>query len=144
MDFIEFCNADLAKKSSVLLWKFFFFNSQQECIPVGCVPAARRPYAGGGGSAPGVGGRGVGVVSTAGVCVWSGGWCAWSGEGGCLLGGCLVWMGCLPQCLVRYHHHPPPCEQNDEQVQKYYLGHNFVAAGKNEFSYTVCNELVWL
>ena len=23
----------------------------------------------------------------------------------------------------------PPCEQNDKQVQKYYLGHNFVAAG---------------
>ena len=26
---------------------------------------------------------------------------------------------------------PPPCEQNDKQVQKYYLGHNFVAAGNN-------------
>ena len=26
---------------------------------------------------------------------------------------------------------PPPREQNDKQVQKYYLGHNFVAAGKN-------------
>ena len=25
----------------------------------------------------------------------------------------------------------PPCEQNDKQVQKYYLGHNFVAVGKN-------------
>ena len=25
----------------------------------------------------------------------------------------------------------PPCEQNDRQVQKYYLGHNFVAAGNN-------------
>ena len=23
----------------------------------------------------------------------------------------------------------PPCEQNDRQVQKYYLGHNFIAAG---------------
>ena len=46
-------------------------------------------------------------------------WCAWSGGGG----------GVLPQCLVGYHH--PPCEQNDKQVQKYYLGHNFFAAGKN-------------
>ena len=24
---------------------------------------------------------------------------------------------------------PPPCEQNDKQVQKYYLGHNSVGAG---------------
>ena len=37
-------------------------TSKQECIPVGCVLAARRPYAGicfpggGGGSAPGGGG----------------------------------------------------------------------------------------
>ena len=28
---------------------------------------------------------------------------------------------------------PPPCEQNDRQVQKYYLGHNFAAAGKYWF-----------
>ena len=53
----------------------------------------------------------------------------------------LVWGGgvpglgvsalgaCMPQYLLGYHH--PPCEQNDKQVQKYYLGHNFVAAGKN-------------
>ena len=26
-----------------------------------------------------------------------------------------------------------PCEQNDRQVQKYYLGHNFVAAGNNQY-----------
>ena len=49
--------------------------SRQECIPVGCVPAARRPYA---------------VVCFRGGewwCAWSGGWwCAWlggvSGPGG--------------------------------------------------------------
>ena len=64
---------------------------------------------------------GLGVVPCpGGWCAWSGG-CAWAGGGG----------GGLPQCLVGYHHSPPPCEQNDKQVQKYYLGHNFVAAGKN-------------
>ena len=36
-------------------------NNKQECIPVGCVPAARRPYAGvcfPGGGLPGPGGGG--------------------------------------------------------------------------------------
>ena len=50
----------------------------QECIPVGCVPAARRPYAGvcfGGVSAPG------------GVCCRG----ASAPRRGCLLGGCLLW-----------------------------------------------------
>ena len=28
----------------------------------------------------------------------------------------------------------PLCEQNDRQVQKYYLGHNFVAAGNKVMS----------
>ena len=59
----------------------------QECIPVGCVPAARRRYAevsfpggcawSGGGCLPGLGG-----------CGWSrGGWCAWSGGSGWSKGG---------------------------------------------------------
>ena len=51
--------------------------------------------------------------------------------GGCLLSGGVYFGGDLPQCLLGYHL-PPPREQNDKQVQKYYLGHNFVAAGKNE------------
>ena len=42
---------------------------KQECIPVGCVPAARRPFSevccSWGGLVPG-------------VCVWSGGVCVWS------------------------------------------------------------------
>ena len=109
---------------------------EQECIPVGCVPAAHRPYAGvwsgGGVSGPG------GVCSRGGV----------SGPGGCLLpGGCLVWGvsapggvclggvyalggvclgvstpvgggvcsrggGGIPACTEA----DPPCEQNDRQV----------------------------
>ena len=76
---------------------------EQECIPIGCLPAARRPYAG--------------VCFRGGVClVWGGAW-SWGGlpglewgsawfRGGCLpgLGGsawsrgvCLVWGG---GCLV--------------------------------------------
>ena len=69
----------------------------------------------GGVSAPGgsaLGGEGVPVLW--GVC--SGGVCS---------GVCVPGLG-------GYHH--PPCEQNDKQVQKYYLGHNFVAAGNNDYS----------
>ena len=75
--------------------------TKQECIPVGCVPAARRPYAGvcfPGGVCLVLGG----VCLVRGVClVW--GVSAWSG--GCLPGPggvCLVWggvclvLGCLP------------------------------------------------
>ena len=61
------------------------------------------------------------------------------GSGVCSGGLCLLW-GCSPGggCLLRGVWYPsmhwgrhPPREQNDRQVQKYYLGHNFVAAGKN-------------
>ena len=62
---------------------------KQECIPVGCVPAARRPYAG-------VCFRG-GLPGPGGVSAWSGGWggvclvrgdvSAWSRGGVCLVGG---------------------------------------------------------
>ena len=64
--------------------KEFAFISQ-ECIPVGCVPAARRPYAGDcflGGSLPGPGGsawsRG-GLPGPGGVCLVRGE--AWSRGG---------------------------------------------------------------
>ena len=36
--------------------------------------------------------------------------------------------GGIPACTEA----DPPCEQNDRQVQKYYLGHNFVAAGNDD------------
>ena len=62
-------------------------------------------------------------------------------------GGCLVWWGLvrvscpggLPQRLLGYH--LPPCEQNDKQVQKYYLGHNFVAAGN--YSWGLLSDASW-
>ena len=93
------------------------YSSEQECIPVGCVPAARRPYAGvclsGGVSAwsgglvlgglPGPGGvclvQGGGLVP-GGVCLVPGG-SAWSGGGVCLVpGGCGI-----PACTEA---DPPP------------------------------------
>ena len=60
-----------------------------------------------------------------GGCLLRGGWCL-------LLGGVSAPGGSVPgggghPSMHRGRH--PPCEQNDKQVQKYYLGHNFVAAG---------------
>ena len=46
----------------------------------------------------------------------------------CPRGGGLLWGVCLS---TFWDTTTPPREQNDKQVQKYYLGHNFVAAGKN-------------
>ena len=59
--------------------------SSQECIPVGCVPAARRPYAG--------------VCLVRGVClIWGGGCLPGPGGSAWSRGVCLVWGGV---CLVR-------------------------------------------
>ena len=73
-------------------------------------------------------------------------------SGGCASGVCASWGGVLPRgcasggcasrgvCLrgVWYpsmHWGRPPCEQKDRQVQKYYLGHNFFAAGNKIFHF---------
>ena len=72
-----------------------------------------------------------------------------SAPGGVCSGGCLLWGVCLwgvcsggvstlggvcsggiPACSAEADT-PPPCEQNDKQVQKYYLDHNFVPAGNS-------------
>ena len=66
-------------------------------------------------------------VSAPGGSAW-GGLLRGSAPGGCLLWGVSAprgWCG-IPACTEA----DTPCEQNDKQVQKYYLGHNFVAAGK--------------
>ena len=71
----------------------FFFK--QKCIPVGCVPAARRPSAGvcfPGASAWSRGGGQGGVCLVRGVCVWSQGECVWS-QGVCLARGGLPGPG---------------------------------------------------
>ena len=97
-----------------------YYLYEQECIPVGCVPAARGPYArvcfprgggvsglGGGGSGP----RGVGM-SALGV----GGWV--SGLGGVCSGVC-VWSGgrvVASQHALRQTPSPPVNRMNDTQV----------------------------
>ena len=67
---------------------------KQESIPVGCVPAARRLYAGAcfRGGLPGLGGGCVCLVWWGGVSAWSGGVSAWSG-GVCLVPGGLPGPG---------------------------------------------------
>ena len=52
-------------------------NIKQECIPVGCVPAARWPYSGGGYLVPG-GYMVPGVYLVQGGCTWSQGECTWA------------------------------------------------------------------
>ena len=77
-----------------------YYNGQ-ECIPVGCVPAARRPYAGvcfrGGVCLGGLPGPGVGVCLVCGGCL--------PGPGGLPGLGGSAWCGrgvCIPG------RHPPP------------------------------------
>ena len=108
---------------------------QQECIPVECVPAARRPYAGvcfpGGGGVSGLGGcvsspggvsgwgvsglGGEGVVCLVLWCAWSrgggvsglgGGWCVWSRGGVCLVQG--VCLSALWDTTPQTRHTTPP------------------------------------
>ena len=74
----------------------FIMIPKQECIPVGCIPTAHRPYARvcfpGGCLVRRCGGR-PGLV---GWCAWSGGWCAWSGGHAWSGGVCLVWGSGVP------------------------------------------------
>ena len=92
------------------------FIKEQECIPVGCVPAARRPYAGvslpvgGGGGVcsqgvvPGPGGSQVrGVSAPRGGGAWSRG--GVPGPGGLLPGRGGAWSGggCLLRGVVSQH-----------------------------------------
>ena len=83
------------------------------------------PYPGGrGGCLPG----GGACQGGAGGCLPGGGAC----RGGCLPGGgaCRggTWPAPPPENLEQA---PPPCGQNDTRLWKYYLGQNFVSAGKN-------------
>ena len=85
-------------------WRKRNFRNTQECIPVGCVPAARRPYAavcfrGGGGESGSAWSGGVSAWWSGGGLPGPGGWSAWSGGGVCLVsGGGLPGgpRGCLP------------------------------------------------
>ena len=131
---------------------------KQECIPVGCVPAAHRLYAGvctpggvwsggevcSGGrgvSAPGVSAPGGGVSAQGGVCC-QGGRCLVWGAGGVWSGGCLLLGGLvqgglplgggvyIPACTEADT--LPPCGQNSwHTLVKILPWPNFVAAGNN-------------
>ena len=98
-------------------------------------------------SAPGVSALGVSAlgVSAPGGCLLQGGVCSGglsapggvcSGRGVC--GGVCSQGGVASKHALRQ---TPPCEQNDKQVQKYYLGHNFVAAGKNAIFCSGCQSV---
>ena len=105
-------------------------KTKQECISVGCVPAARRPYSGvcfPGGYLPGLGGRGVvggcGALPVwGGVCLVQGGL---PGPGGVLPG--LGGSPCQGVCLSRgggvlpvkggfFLPGDPPCGQNHRHL----------------------------
>ena len=87
-------------------WKCFKKDTKQESIPVGCVPAARWPYAGvcfpGGALSPGGRVCSWGACLTQGVCV--------SALGGCLLpgGACLTQGVWHPSMHWGRHPYPPP------------------------------------
>ena len=106
---------------------------KQECIPVGCVPAACWPYAGvyfqvgckkkknpekiqKKSPVPGLGGVWSGGVCSRGS-VWSGGVClVWgvSGLGGCLVpGGCLLPGGGVWYPSMHWGRHPPVNRMTD-------------------------------
>ena len=68
-----------------------------------------------------------------------------SAPGGCLLGGCLLPGGGFPACTEA---DTPPVNRMTNRCKKYYLGHNFVAAGnkfiqimtlKDSFTFRVIN-----
>ena len=80
------------KHEMIGIWQRFQRNFKQECIPVGCIPATCRPYAG----VCFPGGSGLGGVCSQGVSGQGGGVCSWGGvwsEVGCLLLG-----GGIPAC----------------------------------------------
>ena len=122
--------ADLGRTPSANFSEFYVFSSEnsmvkQECIPVGCVLAARRPYAGvcflGGCLLRG--GVWSGGVSAPGGCLVQGGVCSWGGvcSQGCLVwgGGCLLQgesaLGGIPAC-TEADPSPPVNRMNDRQV----------------------------
>ena len=105
-------------------------NVQQECIPVGCVPADRWPYAGV--CFPGGGGSGARRGLVLGGSGAGGVWC-WGGlvPGGSGPRGGLVPGGLVPGRVYPSMHwgRPPPVDRHTPV--KILPWPNFVAAGNN-------------
>ena len=89
--------------------------TKQECIPVGCVPAARRPYSGVS-FLEGVSARSRGVSA------WSGGWGVCQVRGVCLVWGGGLLRGAISQHALRQTPFPPVDRILDTRLRKYYLG----------------------
>ena len=94
-------------------------KSEQECIPVGCVPPAHWPYlpaCSARGGVPGLGGS-----------AWSGGKCLVRGSAR----GCLLRGGWYPSMHWGRH----PLWRESHTRVKTWPSPNFVAGGKNDFDY---------
>ena len=125
----------LHRVSVLHLRLMYQYYSEQECIPVGCVPPTCCPYLpvctapgcpGGGVTCPGGVPAQGGVPALGGVParrdVYLPGGCTCPGvylPGGVPAGGVPARGGVPAQVL-------PPCERNDRHVQKYYLAPNFI------------------
>ena len=108
------------------------FRRKQECIPIGCVPAARWPYAGvcflGGVLRPGGVYLVLGVYLVGGVLSPGG----VSGAGGCLLQGGLLRGVSAPGGVSQHAlRQTPPLLTESQTPVKTLPWPNFVAAGKN-------------
>ena len=92
--------------------------TKQECLPVGCVPAAHWPYAG--------------VCYRGGSLVWGGGSLVWGGLPG---PGESAWLGAslVPRGLASQHalRQSPPLRTESQTPVKTLPLPNFIAAGKN-------------
>ena len=96
---------------------------------------------------PGPGGlSALGGVSAPGGVSALGGVCSL----GCLVLGVSALGGVCSRDVVSQHalRQTPPCEQNDRQVQKYYLGHKFVAGnnrlGPSPLGLAALSEKSWI
>ena len=114
------CSSDKKSNPMQLYLSLLKQHSIQECIPVGCVPAAHWLYAGG---VP----PWRGVSLTGGVSL-AGGGSPWQGGGGSPWQGGLLGRRVVSLAGGSLKQTPPPVDRITDK--KHNLGHNFVAAGK--------------
>ena len=107
--------------------------SQQECIPVGCVPAARWPYRGGCKK------KEMQKKAKKMQKNWGGGVCSRGGRV-CSWGGCLL-LGVGGYPSMHWGRTPPPPWTESQTPVKTLPWPNFVAAGKNLVS--SFRQVIW-